>query len=210
MPDTDTKIGFIGLGIMGAPMAANLAEGRLSACRPQPNSRQGRGVRFLGRRGRGGRGQPEGGRRAYRCGDHDAARLTRRRAGVPGRRRRDRRRAGGAAADRHELDRAVGGAGGFRGRRSRWGRRLWMRPSRAETSGARDGTLSIMVGGPSDAFERARPLFDVLGKTDRASRAVPALARPQRPATRSSSRSRSRRSARRSCSRRRPASTRRS
>ena len=25
MPDTDTKIGFIGLGIMGAPMAANLA-----------------------------------------------------------------------------------------------------------------------------------------------------------------------------------------
>ena len=31
--------------------------------------------------------------------------------------------------------------------------------------GARDGTLSIMVGGPEDAFERARPIFDVLGKT---------------------------------------------
>jgi 2-hydroxy-3-oxopropionate reductase len=31
--------------------------------------------------------------------------------------------------------------------------------------GARDGTLSIMVGGPSDAFDRARPLFEVLGKT---------------------------------------------
>jgi 2-hydroxy-3-oxopropionate reductase len=31
--------------------------------------------------------------------------------------------------------------------------------------GARDGTLSIMVGGPPQAFERARPLFDVLGKT---------------------------------------------
>jgi 2-hydroxy-3-oxopropionate reductase len=31
--------------------------------------------------------------------------------------------------------------------------------------GARDGTLSIMVGGPVDAFERARPLFDVMGKT---------------------------------------------
>jgi 2-hydroxy-3-oxopropionate reductase len=31
--------------------------------------------------------------------------------------------------------------------------------------GARDGTLSIMVGGSDDAFERARPLFDVLGKT---------------------------------------------
>ncbi|HTU86097.1 MAG TPA: 2-hydroxy-3-oxopropionate reductase [Solirubrobacteraceae bacterium] len=31
--------------------------------------------------------------------------------------------------------------------------------------GAREGTLSIMVGGPQDAFERARPLFEVLGKT---------------------------------------------
>lgn len=31
--------------------------------------------------------------------------------------------------------------------------------------GAREGTLSIMVGGPADAFDRARPLFDVLGKT---------------------------------------------
>ena len=31
--------------------------------------------------------------------------------------------------------------------------------------GAREGTLSIMVGGRDDAFNRARPLFDVLGKT---------------------------------------------
>jgi len=31
--------------------------------------------------------------------------------------------------------------------------------------GAREGTLSIMVGGPTDAFERARPLFEILGKT---------------------------------------------
>jgi 2-hydroxy-3-oxopropionate reductase len=31
--------------------------------------------------------------------------------------------------------------------------------------GARDGTLSIMVGGSDDAFKQARPLFDVLGKT---------------------------------------------
>jgi 2-hydroxy-3-oxopropionate reductase len=31
--------------------------------------------------------------------------------------------------------------------------------------GAREGTLSIMVGGPEDAFERARPLFEVMGKT---------------------------------------------
>ena len=31
--------------------------------------------------------------------------------------------------------------------------------------GARDGTLSIMVGGEDDDFERARPLFEVMGET---------------------------------------------
>jgi 3-hydroxyisobutyrate dehydrogenase len=31
--------------------------------------------------------------------------------------------------------------------------------------GARNATLTIMVGGASDAFERARPLFEVLGRS---------------------------------------------
>ncbi len=31
--------------------------------------------------------------------------------------------------------------------------------------GAEDGTLSIMAGGSEEDFERARPLFDILGKT---------------------------------------------
>jgi 2-hydroxy-3-oxopropionate reductase len=31
--------------------------------------------------------------------------------------------------------------------------------------GAREGKLSIMVGGPVDAFDRARPLLEVMGKT---------------------------------------------
>ncbi len=31
--------------------------------------------------------------------------------------------------------------------------------------GARDGTLSIMAGGPDDAFQRALPVFEALGKT---------------------------------------------
>ncbi len=31
--------------------------------------------------------------------------------------------------------------------------------------GARAGTLSIMVGGPQDAFDRALPLFEAMGKT---------------------------------------------
>jgi 2-hydroxy-3-oxopropionate reductase len=32
-------------------------------------------------------------------------------------------------------------------------------------AGARNATLSIMVGGDADAFETARPIFDVVGKT---------------------------------------------
>lgn len=31
--------------------------------------------------------------------------------------------------------------------------------------GARDGTLSIMVGGDRDAYERVKPLFEILGRT---------------------------------------------
>jgi 2-hydroxy-3-oxopropionate reductase len=31
--------------------------------------------------------------------------------------------------------------------------------------GARDGTLTIMVGGPQDAFDRAIPLFEAVGRT---------------------------------------------
>src|ERR687897_1263534 len=31
--------------------------------------------------------------------------------------------------------------------------------------GAREGTLSIMIGGEEEHFERAKPLFEVMGKT---------------------------------------------
>ncbi len=31
--------------------------------------------------------------------------------------------------------------------------------------GARDGTLAIMVGGPAEALEKVRPIFEVMGKT---------------------------------------------
>lgn len=31
--------------------------------------------------------------------------------------------------------------------------------------GARDGTLAIMVGGPTEALEKVRPIFEVMGKT---------------------------------------------
>ena len=38
-------------------------------------------------------------------------------------------------------------------------------PVSGGTSGAREGTLAIMVGGPAEAFERARPVFDAMGKS---------------------------------------------
>jgi 3-hydroxyisobutyrate dehydrogenase len=38
-------------------------------------------------------------------------------------------------------------------------------PVSGGTSGARDATLSIMVGGSIDAFERARPVFEAMGKS---------------------------------------------
>ena len=52
--------------------------------------------------------------------------------------------------------------------------------------GAREGTLSIGAGGTEAAFERARPIFEVLGKTTSGS-ATAAPARSSRRATRSSS-----------------------
>lgn len=38
-------------------------------------------------------------------------------------------------------------------------------PVSGGTEGARDGTLAIMVGGSDEAFERARPLLQAMGKT---------------------------------------------
>ena len=38
-------------------------------------------------------------------------------------------------------------------------------PVSGGSEGAAQGTLSIMVGGPTDQFERARPLFDAMGST---------------------------------------------
>lgn len=38
-------------------------------------------------------------------------------------------------------------------------------PCSGGSEGARNGTLSIMIGGPEDAIERARPVLEVLGST---------------------------------------------
>lgn len=52
--------------------------------------------------------------------------------------------------------------------------------------GARQGTLTIMVGGPEPAFERVKPLFTLMGRTI-TGWAIAATARSPRSPTRSSS-----------------------
>jgi 2-hydroxy-3-oxopropionate reductase len=46
-----------------------------------------------------------------------------------------------------------------------WGVRMLDGPVSGGDVGARDGTLSIMVGGEDEDFERARTLFEVMGET---------------------------------------------
>jgi 3-hydroxyisobutyrate dehydrogenase-like beta-hydroxyacid dehydrogenase len=76
-------------------------------------------------------------------------------------------------------------------------------------AGAREGTLSIMIGGEADALQRARPIFEVLGSRGSPTPAPPAPGRWRRPATRCWSRSSSAASPRRWCWARSSASIRR-
>ena len=64
-------------------------------------------------------------------------------------------------------------------------------------TGARDGTLAIMVGGDPAAFERARPLFEQFGTPRHADGAGRGQVRPPSSPIRSRSRSRWRRRPRR-------------
>ena len=164
-PDT-ARSGFIGLGDHGPPDGSRICGGpdtrwwsttghprrsrsssRSSVARRPPRTRAGR---------------------ALRDRDHDAPRLPRRRAGVPRRRRRDRRAAGaGHAAHRHELDRAGGGAGGGLCRRRRGGDALDAPVSGGDV-GAREGTLSIMVGGRRRGVRAGAPGLRGARQDDRA------------------------------------------
>ena len=108
----ENTIGFIGLGIMGAPMAANLRRAGYQLV--VHNRTRSKAEEFA---------SSENGDAEVADSPKEVAErtdvvitmlpgLARRRAGVPGRGRGDRGRARRAASDRHELDRPVGGAGG--------------------------------------------------------------------------------------------------
>ena len=145
-------IGFIGLGVMGEPMARNLVAAGHDVRRPQPHAEGDR--RRAQREPRGGRARdvvitmlPDSRRRAV------------------GRRRRSSRASPGPV-DRHVDDPPDG-------RRSSWPQRgvaTLDAPVSGGDVGAQQGTLSIMVGGADEDFERARPILEAIGTHDRARR----------------------------------------
>jgi 2-hydroxy-3-oxopropionate reductase len=167
MPETDTKIGFIGLGIMGAPMAANLA--RAGYPLVVNNRTRAKAEQFASSEGTDAAvavvadtpkevaertdvvitmlpDSPDV-EQVYLADDGVIAGA----------------RAGQLLIDMSSIAPSVARAVSEAG--VRVGASALDAPVSGGDVGARDGTLSIMVGGPSDAFDRARPLFDVLGKT---------------------------------------------
>ena len=160
--ERDGRVAFLGLGIMGAPMAANLA-------------RAGIGVVAWNR-------SPE--KAEALAAEHDNVEVAASAAGAAA-------AAGTAIAmvpDTPDVEEVLLGPGGaadglpdgglaidmstIAPTASRSiGERLGERgiafldaPVTGSRPKAEDGTLTIMAGGPQDAFERARPLFEVMGE----------------------------------------------
>jgi 2-hydroxy-3-oxopropionate reductase len=154
-------VAFIGLGIMGAPMAANLvAAGHevigVNRSRPAVD-------RLVERGGRGGDSLAV----AVAAADvvvtmlpdaPDVSGVALGEAGLyaaarPGTLHLD------CSTIAPEVSRRLAEAGAARGLD------VLDAPVSGGESGAVDGTLSIMVGGPADAVARARPLLEAMGKT---------------------------------------------
>ena len=197
-------IGFIGLGVMGAPMARNLLRRRAPAGRPR------RSPEPVDELAAAGAEPPRAPREVAERADVVITMLP---DSPPSRRRAGRATAcwpahpaGDLLIDMSTIHPTVSVAvarGGARARRPRARRAGQRRRRRC----AQRATLSIMVGGDADALRARPPAVRGARQDDRARRRRTARGRSSRPATRSSSRSRSPRSARRSCSARRPAST---
>ena len=154
------RIGFLGLGIMGSRMAANVAAARLCAERVDAHAGKGRA---LGRRARGerlrdpgrGRGRSEIVVSMVVDGDQVASVLTA-------------SRACSAAPPRAWCAWTCPRSG--HGRRARSGpswparRGLLDAPVTGSSPRAEDGTLTIMVGGERAGFERVKPLLETMGR----------------------------------------------
>ncbi len=158
------KIGFIGLGIMGRPMALNLIKAGFDlavACSQSGiHGTAGGGWRRDLRES--GRGSAPGVDHLHHGGGHAGC------GAGDSRRRQD----GSAIIDGVQpgavvVDMSTISASATRSMNERLlaaGAELLDAPVSGGDVGAIAGTLSIMVGGSRPAFERVRPLFEVMGK----------------------------------------------
>ena len=155
------KVGYIGLGLMGKSMARNILEGRVSRwlCIIVPRLQW---MNWLLKAR-----QPQslqGSRRAGRCGLHQPARHPR--CGTGGARREwyHRRRARGIDL-RGQLHHQAWRSARHCCETGRKRRASLDAPVSGGDIGARNGTLTIMVGGDADALEKVMPVFQAMGKT---------------------------------------------
>ena len=194
------KIGFIGLGIMGRPMALNLLKGGHDV---RVWARRAESMQPLLNAGAAGATSPADVARdrelviSMVADAPDVAEVMRgvASAGVPGL----------VAVDMSTI--APAAARSIGAELAQAGIDFLDAPVSGGEVGAKAATLTIMVGGDAAAFDKVRPVFELMGKNITLSVAT-ATARPARSPTRSSSRSTSRPSARPCCSPPRPAPTR--
>ncbi len=155
------KVGFIGLGIMGKPMARNLMKAGYELV---VHSRSWGPVEELAEEGAEAAGSPK--EVAGSCGTiitmlPDSPQVEEVVAGENG--VFEAFREGTLLVDMSTISPVVTRDLAEKAR-ARGGSMLDA-PVSGGDQGAADGTLSIMVGGSEEDFERARPLFDVMGKT---------------------------------------------
>jgi 2-hydroxy-3-oxopropionate reductase len=156
-----TRIGFIGLGIMGAPMAANLVKAGFEVT--GYNRSPARVERLAAAGGRGASGIAE----AVRDADvvatmvpdsPDVREVLAGEGGVF-----EHAKAGALVIDfssiRPDVTKELAAEGAGRGFR------VLDAPVSGGEQGAIEGVLSIMVGGEAADFEAARPVFDAVGRT---------------------------------------------
>ena len=182
---SSAHVGFIGLGLMGKPMARNLLKKGFRRRRPQPQPRPGRRT-GRGRRHDGGLTRPKSrGRTRIITMLPDGPDVEKvleggeRRASA---RCRKARSSSTRARSAPAIARRLAGA-----RRSELGATMLDAPVSGGEIGAIDGTLTFMVGGDAAALEiRARPILARWANPIASSTSAnPARARSARPATRS-------------------------
>lgn len=156
-----TTIGFIGLGVMGGPMAANLVKAGFEVTGFNRSPEKVRRLADAGGRGASSAAEAAEGADVVITMLPDSPDVEAVLLGDGG--VLDRLAPGTIVADmstiRPDVARTLAAAGAARDLR------VLDAPVSGGEQGAVDATLSIMVGGEAAAFEAARPVFEALGRT---------------------------------------------